>query len=356
MEQLYKDLKFKKALSLKEALDYFNKSWSKNWTEGIRIIRSRYTEDNYRQIGEQCISDYYARYFPFDQGNHIALEKKYYTKLDEDLNISLVGVIDRLTYAGDGVYEIHDYKTNMDLPQQKFIEKDTQLALYSLFIKENYKDCKEVKLIWHFLAFDKELSTQKTDFEIENLKQDTIKRIQEIENMTEYTPKPSGVCNWCDYRSRCPEHAHEHKIELLSPEQFQIDSGVTLVNLLNYFQTAKKQVDSQFDMVIDFLKTSLQTHADLHEITTIHGADAKVSVKEQEYLTLPKTGTEERKNLEALILKNNSWREVSSLDRHKIKKLIEESWSDQRLVAEIEPLVSKKKSKSVRLYSTKKEK
>jgi hypothetical protein len=53
-------------------------------------------------------------------------------------------------------YEIHDYKTNSRLPLPDYIHADRQLALYVIGVKNNYPDVKDVRLIWHFLKFDKE--------------------------------------------------------------------------------------------------------------------------------------------------------------------------------------------------------
>ncbi len=45
LEKLYKDLKFQKLLSLKELLDYYNKSWKKNWNDTIKINKKDYTQE-----------------------------------------------------------------------------------------------------------------------------------------------------------------------------------------------------------------------------------------------------------------------------------------------------------------------
>jgi len=48
------------------------------------------------------------------------------------------GFIDRLGYCGNGVYEIHDYKTSGFLPSQDKLDADRQLALYQIGIKEQF--------------------------------------------------------------------------------------------------------------------------------------------------------------------------------------------------------------------------
>ena len=70
----------------------------------------------------------------------------------------LIGTFD----LGNGIYEVHDYKTNNSLPKQQKLDEDRQLAMYSLWVKLNFKDCKKVRLVWHFLAFDKEMDSFRT--------------------------------------------------------------------------------------------------------------------------------------------------------------------------------------------------
>ena len=57
----------------------------------------------------------------------------------------------------EGHYEIHDYKTSIHLPLPAYFARDRQLALYLLGVKDAYPDTESIRLIWHFLAFDKEL-------------------------------------------------------------------------------------------------------------------------------------------------------------------------------------------------------
>jgi len=103
----------------------------------------------------------------------------------------------------EGYYEIHDYKTCSRLPSLEAIEKDRQLALYSIGVSERYQDIKKVKLIWHFLKFGKEITSTSTDEELEELKQNTIQLIDTIETAEEFPANPSRLCNWCKFKSIC---------------------------------------------------------------------------------------------------------------------------------------------------------
>ncbi len=174
LEKLYRDLDYQKKNTLEELLIYLNSQWKKNWTKSIIIVKEEYNQDNYRKMAEKYITDYYKRYDPFTKGKTISIEDRILINLDESGDYKLQGFIDRLTETKDGYYEIHDYKTNSRLPLPQYIENDRQLALYSIGVKKRYPDVKDVRLIWHFLKFDKEIDSTRTDKELENLKKNTI--------------------------------------------------------------------------------------------------------------------------------------------------------------------------------------
>ena len=77
--------------------------------------------------------------------------------------------------TGDGMYEVHDYKTSATLPYEEYLKEDRQLALYALAILNSYQDAKDVKLLWHFLAFDKTIVLQKTQEELDKKSENQIK-------------------------------------------------------------------------------------------------------------------------------------------------------------------------------------
>lgn len=163
LEKLYQDLQFKKMNTLEDLLDFLRNEWQKNWSDDIVIVKEEYGQKNYLKMGEQYVTDYYNRYEPFDQERTIALEDRILIDLDGSGEYKLQGFIDRLVEVKDGFYEIHDYKTNSRLPLPEYIKNDRQLALYAIGVKERYPDAKSVRLVWHFLKFDKEIDSTRTD-------------------------------------------------------------------------------------------------------------------------------------------------------------------------------------------------
>jgi len=46
------------------------------------------------------------------------------------------------------------------------LDNDRQLGLYQIAVKEKFMDAKEISLIWHYLIFDKEFTSKRSDAQI----------------------------------------------------------------------------------------------------------------------------------------------------------------------------------------------
>jgi len=124
--------------------------------------------------------------------------------LDGTGKYQLQGYIDRLVHHKDtNIFEIHDYKTGGFLKSQEELDQDRQLALYSIGIREMFENVEDVHLIWHFLAFNKKMTSKRTIEQLEKLKQEVIDLIDKIESSKEFPAYPSKLCKWCGFRSYC---------------------------------------------------------------------------------------------------------------------------------------------------------
>jgi putative RecB family exonuclease len=205
LERLYRNIWYGKKLTKKELLTFFRSQWVKSWPESIILVDESLQPAEYRQKGEAYLKDYYKRYKPFREGRIVDLEITDYLFLDEKKEYEYYIRIDRLMDMGNGLYEIHDYKTNATLPTQEQVDKDPQLAMYSLWVRREFENCREVRLVWHFLAFDKEMDSYRNEEQLDNLRQETLKKIKVIEEATEFPARVSDLCLWCLYKRSCPE-------------------------------------------------------------------------------------------------------------------------------------------------------
>ena len=288
LEKLYKDLKFQKLNELDELLKFYNDLWEKLWDDRILIVKDQYDSDNYKKMGEKMISDYYKRYHPFNQTKTIGLETQDFYDLDETHKIHVR--IDRLACPEDGVYEIHDYKTNSHMKTQEEADKDRQLAVYALGVKKLYSDAKRVKLIWHMLAFDKEVVSERTDEELEELKKEVLKSIKEIEEATVYAPKKSALCSYCEFQSICPLWKHLFEIEKKTPEEFKSDDGVKLVDKYVLLKKEEKELSER----MEFISEQIKKFGEQKRARVIFGSTHAVTVWSKDTVKFPGKKDENR--------------------------------------------------------------
>lgn len=194
---------------LDDIIKFFIESWNKEFNSEIKIIKENEPVELYFNKGIKFLINYFIRNHPF-RDNTIATEKKIFVNLDKDEKYKLIGFIDRLVHNEDNIFEIHDYKTG-SLKTKEELDKDRQLALYSIAIRDSFKDVKDVHLIWHFLDHNLEISSKRTIEELENLKKQVINLINKIESTTNFTPNPSYLCNWCEFQSKCPAFKENEK-------------------------------------------------------------------------------------------------------------------------------------------------
>jgi len=206
LEWLYKQIQQNTIPKIDQVILEYSKIWEQKFTPNILIVRQEITPKDYYNKGIKHILDYYMHNHPFDD-NTLEVEKFIIINLTE--KHKLRGFIDRLTYnKKTNEYEIHDYKTGNSLPSQEKIENDRQLALYSIAIKELFGADKDVSLNWHYLNFNKKIKSKRTDEQLEQLKQEIIELINQIESTTHFPSEKSCLCDWCEFKSLCPEFIH----------------------------------------------------------------------------------------------------------------------------------------------------
>jgi putative RecB family exonuclease len=331
LEKLYKDLKFEKENSAQEIVDFYNEEWTKHWNDKILVVRAEYDSENYRKIGERCIIDYYNRYRPFRDGRTIGLEIRVVMQLDNEKKYVLQGFIDRLTDAGEGTYEIHDYKTGNSLPDQEKLDLDRQLALYSIAVKEMYHDCRKVILVWHYLAFDKELRSERSTAQLEKLRTDTIGLIKRIESAQDYPAQESMLCEWCQYRALCPRWKHLYETKELAPEEFKKNDGVKMVDEYAILKNKEREVAD----AIEKLNAKIISYSEQMGVDKVFGSDSRVTIWKKMCVKFPGKQDPNYTELVKILRDAKAWEEFNTLDKWKLEKAFEEMDMDYRLMEEI---------------------
>ena len=348
MEKLYRDLGYQKVNTLEELLEFFRSEWKKNWDDSIVIVKEEYGPENYLKMGEKFITDYYNKYKPFDHGKTIALEERVLITLDDAGEYKLQGFIDRVMESEEGYYEVHDYKTNSRLPLPEYLNNDRQLALYAIGIKERYPDVKDVRLVWHFLAFDKEIDSTRTDEELEALKKDVIILIEKIENDEKFEANPSLLCEWCEFKPVCRQWSHLYMIKEKPENEYLGDPGVKLVNRYAELKQKQKQITLDLYAEIEKLEEAIIDFAEKEGVDVVFGSKNKVRIKEYEQNKFPAKHSKEREKLKQLLQEHRKWDEVVQLDTSSLNKIIQENLWDSKMINILKNYIKLEKSK--RLY------
>ena len=334
LEKLYRDLRFEKDISIDGLLDYFNKKWKENWKDSIKIVSQEYSEENYRKMGERYIRDYFNHYRPFDQGNVLGLETQDFLTLDDHGRYSYHIRIDRLMDMGRGLYEVHDYKTNNTLPAQEDLDNDRQLAMYALWVKKHFKDFKKIRLVWHFVAFDKEMESFRTEKQLEDLRQEVLSQICLMEAARDFPPHVSSLCRWCLYQAICPMWKHEKELEEKPVDEWQDDDGLKLVDeyvkVKQDWENQKKAVEEKLEK----LSEAIFRFCREKDFQVVTGTDNKITVREQDTIKFPGKNTQERFELVKFLKDAGKFESVIDLDVFALKKIFENrDWDEDILTA-----------------------
>ena len=276
--------------------------------------------EDWKNIGRQCVREYYTANDPFDENKTVEVEKRIGFPLTVDgQEYRIEGFIDRLALAKDGSFEIHDYKTSRTLPTQQDKDLDWQLPIYEIAVRHAWPDTKEVRLIWHYVRFGKKLISTRDAAALEGLKSEISSLIEAIKHDHQFLPVKSRLCDWCEYRDLCPLWSHPEKIAALKPEQRRADEGVKLVDHYGGLEQKKRERREELrrlEKEQEGLEPGLIQFSQERGISVVAGSDGEVSVVEKEEYKFP-TKTHSAQALEALereIKETPLWKDVARVD------------------------------------------
>lgn len=278
LEQLYQNLLTGHINTLDDLLSSFYHKWYEQWNNEILIVKKKYSMEHYQLLGKQYITDYYHQYEPFNTTKTISVEERIIFSLDEEKNYQMKGYIDRLSESKSGYYEIHDYKTTTRLPSQSQLDNDRQLAIYALGLKQKYLDVKDITLVWHFLKFNKEMRSKRSDQQLSRLSSQLISLIDIIEHTKDYPRNPSVLCHWCSYKPICPQYSHLYQIREQRENRYHKRTGNQLVD--RYISLKKQTNQQNLDSYLELeqLKKDLIDYARREQLDVIYGTRSKIRI------------------------------------------------------------------------------
>ena len=326
MERLYKE-RPARIIPLDELLAFYEERWAAKWHDQVKVKKEGRTPDDYRLMGRRFIEDYYKRHHPFDEGKVLGLERSIRFPLDESKRYKFKGIIDRLMLAPDGAFEVHDYKTSSSLPDQAAVDSDRQLALYQVGVQTLWPGANNVRLVWHYVAFDLEMRSTRTPEAIETLKAEAMALIDRVEETKTFEPCESVLCDWCPYWDLCPVKKHLAKVEALPREKWKDEPGVKIVDAYAVRWRKKRELEAAMRAVegeLGEIRDAAIAFAEKEGVQVISGTDAKLRLSGKDRFVSPPKGSPDREALEKELRALGVWDEVAMLDPYALEKAVAE--------------------------------
>ncbi len=197
--------------SLEKLLGYYKEHWPQK-TEGFSW-NDKKEEKFYFQEGERMLRDYYKNNTPLSS-SIVDLETHFEVVINEKDDQSdkvhiLSGIIDRIDKLPNGMIEIIDYKTGKRMPSQRQVDKNNQLSLYAIGLRNRWPNLSldNLSLSLYFLKFGEKIKTTRKEEDLKEAYSNIIDLIHKIQN-SHFEPHPSPLCAWCGYRNICPVWRH----------------------------------------------------------------------------------------------------------------------------------------------------
>lgn len=321
-EELYGLVSGGKTPSVDEIKGYFDKAFDEGWDETVQLKDRRFTKDDWRKVGHDCVRLYYEGHQPFTSDRTVAVEKRVGFPLSvEGHEYRIEGFVDRLSETGDMEFEIHDYKTSKSLPSQESVDADWQLALYELAIRDEWPRTKSVKLKWHYVRHGQTLVSVRDAAAREKLRADAAALVAQIKHDHSFEPRLGPLCDWCEYKDMCPLFAHIEKVSAMAAPERRKDDGVKLVDALAELEEKRRRLKEELkalDREKEDVDGRLADWARAAGVSVVAGSEAQAAVTVRDDIHLPTKSHEPEKHaeLEAEARRSPLWEEVSRLDPH----------------------------------------
>jgi putative RecB family exonuclease len=210
------------------------------------------------------------------------------------------------------------------MKDQEEADSDRQLAMYSIWVKDKFKDAKKVVLLWHMLAFDKEATSERSEDQLQKLHDEVVEQIKNIESCSEYPTNVTALCDYCVFQSMCPSFKHEAELEEKSVEKFKDDDGVKLVNEYSELDTLEKETKQKKIEI----KSQLIEFAKQKEVDVVYGSNKKASVKSYDKVVYP----EDKAEFIKLIKDKGLYDDISMISYPRLNSLILKKEMDQEVI------------------------
>jgi putative RecB family exonuclease len=253
----------------------------------------------------------------------------------------------------DSVLEIQDYKPSSRLPTQEDVDRDRQLSFYQMGVEGKWKDIREIRLIWHYLAFDAEIRSSRTPEQLLETRQKALGLIHRIETDTEFLPKGGPLCAWCDYQALCPKRKHLMAVEPLPPNEYLNEEGVALVNRYVELKERKRVLDEEIDVELSKIEEALYAYGQREKAEAIFGSDHVAKIQRELKEKYPLKGDPRRRTLDEIVKRAGKWMEVSDLNPWMLARVLGRNNWDPLLVKKLKEFCKTEETRTLNVSKLK---
>ncbi len=216
-----------------------------------------------------------------------------------------------------------------------------------------WQGIREVRLIWHYLAFDAEIRASRSREELSRIRRETLELIHKIEGDRAFTPKEGPLCDWCDYQTLCPKRKHLITVGQLPPNEFLNEEGVTLVNRYVELIEKKRTLNEEMDSEIAKLEEAIYEYGRREGIEAICGSNHTAKIKLESKEKYPLKGDPQRRLLDEMIKNSGKWMEVSDLNPWMLARIISRGSWPPSLIKKVKEFSMREESRSISITKLK---
>ena len=162
-------------------------------------IQESYQHELYEKQGIVQLQDFLSTAHSIPASQVLDTEESFEIKIGET---TVVGRIDRIDRRSDGTVAIIDYKTGKARDQES-ADESLQLSLYAIAAREKWK-YQVGALVFHNLAENIPVMTYRSESDLLSARVSVEEAAKGIAQGV-FEAKPGQHCNFCAYRSLCPE-------------------------------------------------------------------------------------------------------------------------------------------------------
>lgn len=326
--------------SSEELIHFFSKNWKSTIYDDEKVEQERFRE------GVRVLREYCSVINPKDH-HIIALEKPFQVVISDtdtsgsggDEQIVLTGIIDRIEKLPDGRFEIIDYKTGRTLPSQENVDNDLQLSVYWMAVREQWpnRDIRGTVVSLYFVKHQEKIQSRRTSEQIEETKR-SIRDIVSSIQQSKFSPTPSALCDYCEYRKECPMMKHKYRHERKAQSE---ESASVLVK--EYIQL--KDEEKKLKKRLKELSAELLHFCREHDLGRLFGPENDFSIALSERVTYQY----DEQQLQDILKSIGRWDEVLKIDLVMLKRILPELPKDmQESIAALQSVKKKSESLSIK--------